>query len=46
MRLFARLSADGNTIILVTHEADVAQHAERTVRIRDGRIESDVRRSA
>jgi putative ABC transport system ATP-binding protein len=45
MRLFARLSADGNTIILVTHEADVAQHAERTVRIRDGRIESDVRRS-
>jgi putative ABC transport system ATP-binding protein len=46
MRLFTRLSADGNTIILVTHEADVAQHAERTVRIRDGRIESDVRRSA
>jgi putative ABC transport system ATP-binding protein len=46
MRLFARLAADGNTIILVTHEADVAQHAERTVRIRDGRIESDVRRSA
>jgi putative ABC transport system ATP-binding protein len=45
MRLFARLSAEGNTIILVTHEADVAQHAQRTVRIRDGRIESDVRRS-
>ncbi len=45
MKLFARLSADGNTIIVVTHEPDVAQHAQRTVRIRDGSIESDVRRS-
>ena len=43
MRLFARLHAEGNTIILVTHEADIAQHARRTIRIRDGQIESDTR---
>jgi putative ABC transport system ATP-binding protein len=45
MRLFARLHEDGNTIILVTHEPDIAQHAHRTIRIRDGQIESDTRRS-
>jgi putative ABC transport system ATP-binding protein len=44
MRLFERLHAEGNTIILVTHEADVAAHANRTLRIRDGQIESDTRR--
>jgi putative ABC transport system ATP-binding protein len=44
MRLFARLHQEGNTIILVTHEADIAQHAHRTIRIRDGQIESDTRR--
>jgi len=44
MALFERLYQDGNTIILVTHEADVAEHAHRTLRIRDGRIESDERR--
>jgi putative ABC transport system ATP-binding protein len=43
MRLFGRLHADGNTIILVTHEHDVAAHARRTIHIRDGRIESDER---
>jgi putative ABC transport system ATP-binding protein len=45
MRLFARLHAEGNTIILVTHEPDIAQHAHRTIRIRDGQIESDTRRA-
>jgi putative ABC transport system ATP-binding protein len=44
MRLFERLHSDGNTIILVTHEADIAAHAHRTLRIRDGQIESDTRR--
>ena len=44
MRLFGRLHADGNTIILVTHEHDIAAHAHRSIHIRDGRIESDERR--
>jgi putative ABC transport system ATP-binding protein len=44
MRLFSRLHESGNTIILVTHERDIAEHAHRTIHIRDGRIESDERR--
>jgi putative ABC transport system ATP-binding protein len=44
MKLFERLHAEGNTIILVTHERDIAEHAHRTIHIRDGRIESDERR--
>jgi putative ABC transport system ATP-binding protein len=45
MRLFERLHAEGNTIILVTHERDIANHAHRTIHIRDGQIESDERRA-
>jgi putative ABC transport system ATP-binding protein len=46
MTLFERLHKGGNTIILVTHEADVAAYAYRTIHIRDGQIENDVRRAA
>lgn len=43
MAAFERIWQQGNTVILVTHEADIAQHARRVVRMRDGKIESDVR---
>jgi putative ABC transport system ATP-binding protein len=46
MTLFARLHEAGNTIILVTHEADVAAFANRAIHIRDGQVERDVRRAA
>ena len=42
MSLFDRLHSGGNTIILVTHEADIAAHARRVVHIRDGQVEKDV----
>ena len=41
MNLFENLHAQGNTIILVTHEMDIAQHAHRVIFIRDGKIASD-----
>jgi putative ABC transport system ATP-binding protein len=41
MKVFASLHAAGQTVIMVTHEPDIAAHAERTVVLRDGRIESD-----
>ena len=44
MGLFARLHEAGNTIVLVTHEADVAAFAHRTLHLRDGMVERDVRR--
>ncbi|MEQ9265148.1 MAG: ABC transporter ATP-binding protein [Balneolaceae bacterium] len=42
MLLFEELYRQGNTIILVTHENEIAEHARRIVRLRDGLIESDV----
>ena len=42
MALFRSLWEAGNTVILVTHEEDVARHARRIIRLRDGRIESDL----
>nr|WP_321453013.1 ABC transporter ATP-binding protein [uncultured Carboxylicivirga sp.] len=41
MRLFDEIHEEGNTIILVTHEEDIAQYAHRIIRLRDGLIESD-----
>jgi putative ABC transport system ATP-binding protein len=41
MRMFEELWLNGNTIIVVTHEPDIAAHARRVVRVRDGVIESD-----
>jgi len=41
MALFSRLHEEGNTIVLVTHEADIAQHADRIIHLLDGRISSD-----
>jgi putative ABC transport system ATP-binding protein len=46
MGLFEKLHKAGNTIVLVTHEADVAAYAYRTIQIRDGQVEHDVRRAA
>ena len=44
MSLFDDIHANGNTVILVTHEEDVAQHAHRIIRLRDGVVESDVKK--
>jgi putative ABC transport system ATP-binding protein len=41
MNLFSEIHQKGNTIVLVTHEEDIARHAHRIVRLRDGQIESD-----
>jgi putative ABC transport system ATP-binding protein len=46
MGMFDELHASGQTIILITHEDDIAAHAHRIIRLRDGMIESDVAGSA
>lgn len=46
MALFSELNKKGNTIILVTHEEDIARHADRIIKIRDGMIESDTYQTA
>ncbi len=43
MKVFDQLVAQGNTILLVTHEPDICKHAERVIHIRDGMVESDER---
>src|SRR6266436_5469548 len=43
MALFERLYQQGNTIVLVTHEHDIALHAHRVIHIRDGKVEKDER---
>jgi putative ABC transport system ATP-binding protein len=46
MGVFARLHEGGNTIVLVTHEPDIAAYAHRVISIRDGQVEKDVKRAA
>ena len=43
MEIFERIHNDGNTIILVTHEPDISEHAHRIIRLRDGLVEFDVK---
>ena len=44
MDIFEQIHAAGNTVVLVTHEEDIANHAHRIIRLRDGVLESDKRR--
>ncbi|HET8854290.1 MAG TPA: ABC transporter ATP-binding protein, partial [Salinimicrobium sp.] len=44
MNLFDEIHRKGNTVILVTHEEDIAEHAHRIIRLRDGMVESDTRK--
>jgi putative ABC transport system ATP-binding protein len=44
LNLFDELNEQGTTLILVTHDSNVSNHAHRAIRLRDGEIESDVRR--
>lgn len=46
MNLFDEIHASGNTVILVTHEEEIARHAHRIIRLRDGMVESDERQIA
>ena len=43
MGIFQQLNEEGKTIVLITHEPDIAQHAKRIVHVRDGRIQKDER---
>ena len=43
MGIFEKIHREGNTIVLVTHEPDIAEHAHRIIRLRDGLVESDIR---
>ena len=46
MNLFDEIHRSGNTVILVTHEEDIARHAHRIIRLRDGIVESDEKKTA
>jgi len=42
MKLFAKIHREGNTLVMVTHEEDIAKHAHRIIKLKDGEVESDV----
>lgn len=46
LRLFCDINAQGRTVVLITHEEQVAGYAKRVVRLRDGRVVGDERRAA
>jgi len=46
MNIFSKIQAEGNTVILVTHEEDIAKYAHRIIRLKDGSIESDRQHTA
>jgi putative ABC transport system ATP-binding protein len=46
MEIFGKIHEAGNTVVLVTHEEDIANHAHRIIRLRDGLIETDKRKTA
>ncbi|HSC53340.1 MAG TPA: ABC transporter ATP-binding protein [Phnomibacter sp.] len=46
MELFSAIQEGGNTVVLVTHEEDIAAHAKRIIRLRDGVVESDIIKAA
>jgi putative ABC transport system ATP-binding protein len=46
MEIFGKIQEAGNTVILVTHEEDIAAYAKRVVRLRDGLIETDIIRES
>lgn len=43
MEIFEKIHNSGNTVILVTHEPDISMHAHRIIRLRDGKVETDIR---